>query len=178
MRDLPASQTAATASGMRHEPAAPLQVPTFRQAQPITAEVRENKLLRAQHEVAQRPAPVFEEPTVEAQPEAYAAPAPQAFCTASRAHQRARPPSHARCLSPWSRQARDQRTKKPKPTTSHCTDDEPQRARQPSRPSVWTSRAVGSQRAPAPMTSMRLNCARVRIESGFDRFGRWPAGTP
>ena len=78
LRELPASQTAATASAaMREEPAAPQQMPTFREAQPVMAEVRENKLLRAQHEVAQRPAPAPEMP--EAAPQASAAtPAPAA----------------------------------------------------------------------------------------------------
>lgn len=57
LRDLPASQTAATASAaMREEPAAPQMMQAVREAQPMMAEVRENKLLRAQHEAAQRPA--------------------------------------------------------------------------------------------------------------------------
>lgn len=74
LRDLPASQTAATASAaMRDEPAAPQALQTFREAQPVMAEVRENKLLRAQHEAAQRPMPT---------PEAIPAPAPAPAPTA------------------------------------------------------------------------------------------------
>lgn len=63
MRELPTTQTAATASAaMREEPA---PAPTVREAQPAPApmDMRENRLLRAQHEAAQhRPAPAFDAP--------------------------------------------------------------------------------------------------------------------
>lgn len=78
MRELPASQTAATASAaMREEPAAPQTMPTFREAQPVTAEARENKLLRAQHEAAQRPMEATEAPKAQIQPAAI--PVPEAY---------------------------------------------------------------------------------------------------
>ena len=63
MRELTPSQTAATASSQREEPA-PQAIPGYREAQssPAAIEARENKLLRAQHEVAQRPASAFDAP--------------------------------------------------------------------------------------------------------------------
>ena len=174
MRDLPASQTAATASGMRHEPAAPLQVPTFRQAQPITAEVRENKLLRAQHEVAQRPAPVFEEPTVEAQPEAYAAPAPQAFAPPVEPIS-ARGPEPRTMFEPLVAPSPGPAYEEAEADHEPLYDDEPQRAGNPLGRLLDLARGGFSTRSSADDVH-EAELRQSAHESGFDRLdGGQPA---
>ena len=169
MRDLPASQTAATASGMRSEPAAPQQVPTFREAQPIAAEVRENKLLRAQHEVAQRPAPAFEEPhQAPAQPEAYAAPAPQSF---------APPPQPIAAHEPEPRTMFEPLIA-PNPGPSYAEaeaerdpfyDDEPQRTSGPLSRLIDLARGGFSPRSSADDVH-EAEMRQSAHESGFDRL--------
>ena len=56
LREVPTSQSAATASALREEPA-PTRVPNFEEPAPAPASAhqRQSNLLRAQHEVSQRP---------------------------------------------------------------------------------------------------------------------------
>lgn len=172
-REMQATQTAATASALREEPA-PQPAPQVRETQSAfpSPELRQSKLLRAQHEAAQRPAMdnYTHQPEPAPAPMAFEAPEPAPAVTVPEAPVVSREPEPRTMFEPLVETASYEQE------TQEELFYEPEEQQRPAGPTSALGRLLGLARGgfsqrPSAEDVHEAEYRQSMHESGFDRLG-------